>query len=352
MQLDIAVRTNAVQLSPKPSLGPGAIASVLFLIVVLLVAFWSILEGGNAAEIDRSCIGGCAPGASGHWLGTDSLGRDVWLQLSQGAFTALAGGLSAAGLSFLMGYALGAGAAWGSRGGRKVSWWVLAQAVLLACIAGYWIVFKTTYQLWLSFPLVFLVVLLAFSIWLGGTKAYELGAPSWTKRGIRSDKALLFFTEVISSVPALLLLLALAAMAFRPGLWQLVLIFVFVRWTSFAVQALQEVRGVLNTEYITAAYHGATPSWRLLSRHVLPNALPPLLVKSLLTVGGFILVEGTFSYLGLGLPVEQASWGRVLAQAQQVNGGWWLWLFPGILLIGSILSLQVIGRALRQPTRH
>jgi len=155
---------------------------------------------------------------------------------------------------------------------------------------------------------------------------------------------LLAVTEVVSSVPALLSLLALAAISLRPSLLQLVAIFIAVRWTGFAVQALQEVRGVLGAPYVEAARGGGVGTFRLLTHHVLPNAAPPLLVKAVLSVGAFIVVEGSFAFLGLGLPPDQASWGRVLAQATSVRGGWWLWLLPGIPLVGCVLALQILAR--------
>ncbi len=321
-------------------------------LAILLGATWLMSSSWGSERlaanvIDRACLGGCAPGVGGHWLGTDNLGRDVWRQLLGGAFTALGGGLAAAGLSLLIGYVLGAVVAWWSRAGERVPWWVLAQAVLTVGYAAFWWRYRPGGSWVLNAPLLLLLGLLLLSVWLC-LAGKIMSWPAWLKAGLRSDRLLLYVTEVVSSVPALLLLLALAALAFRPGLGQLILIYVAVRWTGFAVLSLQEVRGVLEQPYILAARGTGVSGWRLLGKHVFPNAFPPLLVKFVLAIAGFILVEGTFSFLGLGLPVEQASWGRVLAQAQQVRGGWWLWLFPGITLIGSILALQLLARRINR----
>ena len=318
----------------------AAVAWLSVVAVVALLAPW--LAGPDPAAIARGCIGGCAPGAAagGGWLGTDGLGRDVWAQLAHGARTALLGGVAAAVAAALAGVSVGAGAAWWSWRGRRLPWWVLAQAVLGVAGVGYAVRYLPPAGVWGA-------GLLAFAALAGGLALATRGLPRAWAWGVRADALLLYAAEVLSSVPGLLLLLALAALAFRPGLWQLVVVYVCVRWVRFAVLALQELRDVLDRPYLRAADRGGVGARRLLGVHALPNAAASLWVEAILSVSGFIILEGTFSFLGLGLPVQQASWGRVLAQAQHVSGGWWLWVFPGVALVATVLSLQTVGRALR-----
>lgn len=316
-----------------------------FLGVLAAAAAWYALSGADAAAIDRACIGGCAPGTSGHGLGTDSLGRDVWLQLAGGAATALLGGVAAALGSLLVGLGLGIGAAWASRRGEQLSWTVLAAAALWCGYCAYVLRYAER-----TVPAASVLALASVALAWGllGVQRRARATSSMWHTGVRPDRLLLWVSEVVSSVPALLLLLALASLALRPGLGQLVLVYVAVRWAAFAVLALQETRAALGQPYVRAAYATGIGAWPLLWKHVGPNVFPPLLVKGLLAVGGFILVEGTFAFLGLGLPATQPSWGRVLAEAQQVRGGWWLWVFPGVALLGSILSLQVLARGVER----
>jgi len=129
-------------LSAQGGIGHGRWAFRLS--VVWLGILFSLALGGAwlldmmnlpaANDLDHSCIGGCAPLAGGntlHLLGTDALGRDVLSQLIGGTRTAILGGLAASGLSFFIGFVLGACSAWFSKSGQRLSWLVLAEAGLL-----------------------------------------------------------------------------------------------------------------------------------------------------------------------------------------------------------------------------
>lgn len=333
---------------PRPSLVKlawGVVAGLL--LIGLGYGLYEYLWGDPIATlIDRACIGGCTPGESGHWLGTDSLGRDVAAQLAGGAATALLGGLLAAGGSLFIGYVLGAGAAWLSRGGRQVPWWLWLFGLAGIGYLGFTIAYGALSSIHVQLIVLLLAsVLVGLILWWERQNAQVL--PAWVGWGVQADRVLVWWSEVVSSVPALLLLLALASLALRPSLGQLILIYVAVRWPAFAVLALQESRAVLHQPYVLAAHAGGIGTKNVIFHHVLPNTIGPMLVKGILAVGGFILVEGTFAFLGLGLPVEQPSWGRVLAEAQQLRGAWWLWVFPGLALFASLLSLQVIGLSLK-----
>ncbi len=320
-----------------------AFAWLAIVFIAALFGGWFIELFGLpvASAIDSGCMGGCSPTQSStsvHLLGTDSLGRDVLSQLIGGARTALFGGVAASGLSFLIGYSLGSWSAWFSKTGDKLSWLVLATAGMITLLLAY--VFKYYHAT---------LILFLLTLALGGVLAFvTIKYSKSSKFGVRTDRLLLFVAEVFSSVPALLLLLALAAMAFRPGLIQLVLIYVFVRWTKFAVLAQQEVKAALASPYVQTAYHAGVSKQKVLWKHILPNTFGTLWVQALLGVSAFIIIEGTFSFLGLGLPVEQASWGRLVSEARSVSGGWWLWVLPGLVLSATILSLQYVGNSFRQ----
>ena len=314
----------------------AALWLVGWLLAGALAAGWGKGWGLDAAAIDRSCLRGCAPGAV-HWLGTDTLGRDVLAQLVHGARTALWGGLTAAVLAGVLGFGLGASAAWTTRAGGRLPYVILATAALGALGVWYCLAYLLEPGGWIIGIVLVSIVLVALLMRLGS---------KW-KLGVRADQLLLYVVEVAASLPALLLLLAVTALALRPGLLQLVLIYVGLVTTRLAALSLQEVRRQLQRPYVMAAHHAGLSAWRLLSGHVLPNVLPPYGVELVLTVAGFILLEGTFSFLGLGLPPTTASWGHLLAETRAARGAWWLWLFPGATLTLTVLALQVLGRALR-----
>ncbi len=309
----------------------------LGLLLGLVVPWLGPRLGIDPAAIDRSCLRGCSPGAA-HWLGTDTLGRDVLAQLLYGTRTALWGGLLATGIAGTLGFGLGAAAAWQSRAGAKLSFWVLAAALLGLVSIGYCLRYLPSPGVWV----VSLLLLTGMSCWLLQTR---LKPSRW---GLRADRLLLFLVEILRSVPALLLLLALTALTLQPGLPQMILLFAGLITAGLASLSLQEVRHQLQRPYVEAAHFAGMPTWRLLSGHIFPNVLPAFSVELVLAAAGFVLMEGAFSFLGLGLPATTPSWGHLLAETRSARAAWWLWLYPGLALVGTVLALQVLGRELRR----
>ena len=305
----------------------------------LLAPWLGPVLGLDPQAIDRGCMRGCGPGVR-HWLGTDPRGRDLAAQLLFGARTALWGGLTATLLAGALGFGLGSGAAWSSRSGGRVPWWVLATAALGVAGVGYLLRYGED-----PGPAAVALALATVAACGGLGRVSAAGAV-----GVRADRLLLFAVEVVSSIPALLLLLALAALALRPGLATFVGLYAGLLTARLSALSLQAVRQELGRPYVAAAHFAGVPGWRLLGAHVLPNVLPAYAVELVLVAAGFVLVEGTFSFLGLGLPPTTPSWGQALAATRGARGAWWLWAFPGLALVGTVLALQVVGRALRR--RH
>jgi ABC-type dipeptide/oligopeptide/nickel transport system permease subunit len=116
----------------------------------------------------------------------------------------------------------------------------------------------------------------------------------------------------------------------------------FLRLTRAEVLAIRE------ETYIEAARSIGMPSSRILARHVLPNALPPLIVQASLSAGFAMLAEASLSFLGLGVQPPQSSWGAMLSEAATViNREWTLMLAPGICIILTTLAFNLLGDGLR-----
>ncbi len=93
---------------------------------------------------------------------------------------------------------------------------------------------------------------------------------------------------------------------------------------------------------------GASP-WRILTRHLIPNALNPVLVSATLGVGGAILTESVLSYLGLGVQPPVPSWGNILDEGRVALGvAWWLTLSPGVCILVTVLAFNLVGEGLRE----
>jgi len=151
--------------------------------------------------------------------------------------------------------------------------------------------------------------------------------------------------EVVVSFP--LLFLVLVAVAFvGPSLWNVVLVLGCVGWTGVARLARSEFQRQRELDYVAAA-RSLGFSWpRIVVRHVLPNAAPPLLVAATFSVAGAILVEAALSFLGYGVRVPTPSWGALTSESRELSN-WWLQLFPGLFLFATVLCVQLVGDALR-----
>jgi peptide/nickel transport system permease protein len=150
------------------------------------------------------------------------------------------------------------------------------------------------------------------------------------------------------SFPSILIALVLLA-SLGQGVDKIVIALVAVQWAYYA----RTVRGAAlverNKEYIEAATCLALPTWRILFRHLLPNVLPPLIVIATVQVAHAIALEATLSFLGLGMPITSPSLGLLIANGftHLMSGKYWISLYPGIALLITIVSINLVGDQLR-----
>jgi peptide/nickel transport system permease protein len=164
------------------------------------------------------------------------------------------------------------------------------------------------------------------------------------------DEALMRFTDVMMSLPYLPLYLVLA-MAFGPGFWTLVGIFIAFGWMGDARMVRGVVLSLKNMEYVEAARAlGASP-WRIMLKHLLINSMAVIIVSTTLLMGANIVGEAALSFLGLGIQPPQPSWGNILQTASEYifapRNGPWLIFYPGFFLFMTVLSFNFAGDGLR-----
>jgi peptide/nickel transport system permease protein len=153
--------------------------------------------------------------------------------------------------------------------------------------------------------------------------------------------------EALNAIPTLLLVLVVGALVPHPSTATLLWTIALTRWTELARLVRGEVLLVLGTDYITAARAlGASP-WRVLRRHVMPNAIGPAIVAAAFGVAYIILAEASVDFLRIESPDTMASWGEALGQARLHAQAWWLIVFPGVPLLVTLVSLNLIGEAAR-----
>ncbi len=153
--------------------------------------------------------------------------------------------------------------------------------------------------------------------------------------------------ESFTAVPTLVLVLIVCALVPRPTTGTLLWTIALTRWTNLARLVRAEVLMALGSDYVTAARAlGASP-WRVLRRHVLPNAVGPAIVAAAFGIASVVLVEAAVDFLHAGPPDLRASWGESLGEARGHAGAWWLIAFPGSALLGLLVGLNLVGEAAR-----
>ena len=166
--------------------------------------------------------------------------------------------------------------------------------------------------------------------------------------GGRIDAVIMRLVDIQLSFPAILIALILLAVLGQ-GVDKIVIALVTVQWAYYA----RTVRGAAlverNKEYVEAAACLALSAPRILFRHLLPNCLPPLIVVATVQVAHAIALEATLSFLGLGMPITSPSLGLLIANGftHLLSGKYWISFFPGIALLITIVSINLVGDQLR-----
>jgi peptide/nickel transport system permease protein len=161
------------------------------------------------------------------------------------------------------------------------------------------------------------------------------------------DLVLFRVVEVFMAIPVLFLLIVAAAVLPR-NTYVMMAIIGCVTWTGAARFIRAEFLKLRGQDFVQSAKAVGLPLRSILFRHMLPNGVTPVLVDASFAIAAAILAEATLSFLGLG-PVDQASWGRLLSDAQGHTGYfvWWLAIFPGLAIFLTVLSYNLVGEALR-----
>jgi peptide/nickel transport system permease protein len=166
--------------------------------------------------------------------------------------------------------------------------------------------------------------------------------------GGRTDSLIMRLVDLQLSFPAILAALMILAFLGK-GIINVVIALVLVEWAYYA----RTVRGTAlverRREYIEAAHCLALPTRRILFRHLLPNCMPPLIVVATMQVARAIALEATLSFLGLGVPITEPSLGLLIANGYEymLSGKYWISFYPGIALLITIVSINLVGDQLR-----
>jgi len=214
---------------------------------------------------------------SGHYLGTDAIGRDVLSGLIHGSRISLSVGFVAAGISIFIG-------------------------VILGSISGFY--------------------------------------------GGKTDLFIMRFVEIMQLFPAFFLIITIVAL-YGSSIWFIMAAIGLTGWTFDTKLIRGEILKVRNMDYVSAATSLGLPNSRIIFRHILPNAIAPVLISASFEIAGAILIEAGLSFLGFGVKATTVTWGSVLSEARGSTSAWWLAVFPGFMIFLTVVAYNLVGEGLR-----
>ncbi|WP_026840499.1 oligopeptide ABC transporter permease [Citrifermentans bremense] len=161
------------------------------------------------------------------------------------------------------------------------------------------------------------------------------------------DSVLMRIVDIMLCFPTFFLILAVIAML-EPSIWYIMVIIGLTGWMGVARLVRAEVLSLKSRDFISAARVLGASDRRIIFRHILPNALSPVLVSATLGVAGAILTESALSFLGIGVQPPTPSWGNILTSGKDyIEFAWWLSLFPGVAILVTVLSYNLVGEGIR-----
>ncbi len=167
-------------------------------------------------------------------------------------------------------------------------------------------------------------------------------------RGGWVDDAIMRIADIQLAFPFILLAI-MVLVVLGPGVWNLVPVLGIGQWVTYARIARGQTISQREKEYVEAARSMGAGDWRIMLRAILPNVIAPLIVIASFNVASAILAEASLSFLGLGVPPTVPTWGGILNESrdQILAGKWWPAFFPGLAIMLTVLSLNILGDWLR-----
>ena len=163
------------------------------------------------------------------------------------------------------------------------------------------------------------------------------------------DALLMRFCELLMSLPSLILVLFLQAVWGKPTPTSIAVVLALTSWMTLAKLVRSEVRRIRESDYILSAKIMGADFTYLLQKHLLPNLISPAMFMVVSSFGQAIIAETTLSFLGLGLPVSQVSWGSLLSLSKNalLSNQWWMILLPGLVLVTTLVCITELGEYAR-----
>jgi peptide/nickel transport system permease protein len=162
------------------------------------------------------------------------------------------------------------------------------------------------------------------------------------------DQIIMRITDAWLTLPSLVFAILLSSVR-GPGLWNVVLILALVFWSRYSRAVRGEVLTLRERDFVRLAEINGIRKHKIIARHLVPNVMNTVMVLFSLQVGVAVIIEASLSFLGVGVPPPEPSWGLMMAQEREalMEGRWWLAVFPGLCITMLVLSANMLGDWLR-----
>ena len=162
------------------------------------------------------------------------------------------------------------------------------------------------------------------------------------------DTVIMRFIDIMLCFPTFFLILAVIALL-EPSIINIMVIIGATSWMGMARLMRAEILSLKERDFIYAERAIGASDLRIIARHLIPNAIAPVLVSITLGIAGAILVESSLSFLGIGVQPPTPSWGNILSEGKAVMGaGWWMMVFPGLAIFITVLGYNLLGEGIRE----
>jgi peptide/nickel transport system permease protein len=278
-------------------------------------------------------------------FGTDDLGRDVFARMLQGAWVSLTVGFVAVGISVIIGIFMGGISGYFGQDRIRIDQ-VIATIVLFSGV-----VLMTVSAVSLGSGLLIIgIAYLLYSVRM--KRAFmKKRVPGWVgylfKDTISIDTLIMRFVDIMLCFPSFFLILTVVALL-PASIYNIMIVIGLTSWTGATRFVRAEFLSLREQDFVTAARALGVGSFRIIFRHMLPNAMAPVLVSATIGIAAAILTEAGLSFLGFGVPPPHATWGNILSDGKRfIFDAPWLTFIPGIAILIVVLSFNLFGEGLR-----